>query len=72
MFLHQTIVLAIQKHLQYVVDALSKIDDAFLTKKAENFILFKLSDNVQILLACGINTYYGITNGISDFRCQHL
>ena len=42
------------------VDALSKIVDAFL------------SENVQILLACGTNTYQGITNDISDFRCQHL
>ena len=27
---------------------------------------------VHILLACGTNTYLGITNDISDFRCQHL
>ena len=27
---------------------------------------------IQILLACGINSYYGITNEIPDFRCQHL
>ena len=39
-------------------DALSKIDDAFLTKK----ISFGLSDNVEFLLACSINTYYVITN----------
>ena len=38
------------------VTALSKIDDAFL-QKAENFILFGLSDNVQISLAWGINMY---------------
>ena len=50
---------------------LSKIDDAFLAKN-ENFILFGLSDNVQILIACGINTYYGITNGISNFRYHQL
>ena len=24
------------------------------------------------MLACGTNTYQGITNYISDFRCQHL
>ena len=48
------------------VDALPKIDDAF-SKKAENSIMFGLSDNDEILLACGINTYNGITNGISDF-----
>ena len=24
--------------------------------------------NVQILLTCGTNTYYGITNDISDFQ----
>ena len=55
------------------VDALSKIDDAFLKKKkADNFSSFSLSDNVQILLVSGINTYYGITNRISYFRCQHL
>ena len=36
--------------------------------KAENFILFGLFDNVQILLACGINTFNGITNGISYFN----
>ena len=46
------------------VDALSKIDDAF-RQKAENFTLFELSDNDQNLLACGMNTYYGITNGFS-------
>ena len=28
-------------------------------------------DNVQILLACGTNTYEGITNDLSDVRCQH-
>ena len=42
------------------IDALSKIDDAFSAKKVENFILFDLSDDDQILLACGINTFYGI------------
>ena len=40
-------------------------------KKADIFILFGVSDNDHILLACGINTYYGITIGISNFRCQH-
>ena len=49
------------------VDALFEKDDQKLT-----FYLFGLSDYVQILLACGTNTYYGITDGISDFRCQHL
>ena len=39
--------------------------------KAEDFILFVLFDYVHVLLAFGINTYYGITNRISDFRCQH-
>ena len=53
------------------VDALSKIVDAFLSKSSK-FHLVQLSDNVQILLACGTNTYQGITNDISDFRCQHL
>ena len=52
------------------VNALWKLDDAFLTKNWKS--LFGLFNNVQILLACGIHTYYGITNGISDFRCQHL
>ena len=41
-------------------------------QKAQNFIVFGLPDNVQTLLACGTNTYWGITNDISDFRCQHL
>ena len=41
-------------------------------QKAQNFIQFGLSDNVQILLACGTNTYKAITNDISDFRCQHM
>ena len=36
-------------------------------QKAKNFVLFGLSDNDQILLACGINTHNGITNRISDF-----
>ena len=53
------------------VDGLSRIDDAFLTKADFSF-LFGLFDNVQISLACGINTYYRITNGISDFRCHQL
>ena len=53
------------------VHTLSNIDESFSTK-AENLILFGISDKDQILLACGINTYYGITNGISDVRCQHL
>ena len=39
---------------------------------SEHFILFGLFDNNQILQACGINTYYGITNETSDFRCQHF
>ena len=38
------------------VDALSKIVDAFLSKSSK-FHLVRLSDNVQILLACGTNTY---------------
>ena len=38
------------------VDALSKIVDAFLSKSSK-FHLFGLSDNVQILLVCGTNTY---------------
>ena len=41
-------------------------------QKTENFNLFGLSDNEQILLAYGINAYHEITNGISDFRRQHL
>ena len=53
------------------VDDLPKIVDAFLSKSSK-FHQFGLSDNVQILLACGTNTYQGITNDISDFRCQHL
>ena len=47
------------------VDALSKIDDALLTRP-ENVMLFELSDNVQILLACGIITL------LIDFWCHHL
>ena len=39
------------------VDALSQIDDAFFCQKAQNFVWFGLSDNVQILLICGTNTY---------------
>ena len=39
------------------VDALSKIDDTFLTK-SWTFTFFGISDYVQILLACGIHTYY--------------
>ena len=41
-------------------------------QKGGNLISFGLSDNVQIVLVCGINTDYGVTNGISDFRCHHL
>ena len=37
------------------VNALSEIVDAFLSKKVK--ILSSLSDNAQILLACGTNTY---------------
>ena len=48
---------------QNVVNALSKIVDTFLSKNL-NLIQFVLSDNVQILLACGTNTYKGITNDI--------
>ena len=36
-----------------------------MSKSAQNLILFGSSDNVQIFLACGTNTYYGITNDIS-------
>ena len=39
------------------VDSLSKIVDALFVKKLKIFISFGLSDNVQILLACGTNTY---------------
>ena len=46
------------------------LDDALL-QKAEYFILFGLSDNVQILSASGINPYHAIINRISDFQCQH-
>ena len=45
------------------IDVLSKIDDAFFAtkkKKNESFVLFDFSDDDQILLACGINTFYGI------------
>ena len=56
---------------QNVVNALSKIVDTFLSKNL-NLIQFGLSDNVQILLACGTNTYKGITNDIWDFPCQHF
>ena len=45
---------------------LFKIVDAFVSKKY--FFQFTLADNVQILLACGTNTYYGITNDITDFQ----
>ena len=38
------------------IDALSKLDDAFL-QKAYFFFLFGFSDNVQISLACEINIY---------------
>ena len=37
------------------VNTLSKIVDAFLSKKLK--ISSSLSDNVQMLLACGTNTY---------------
>ena len=40
--------------------------------KAQNFIDFGSSDIFQFLLAYGRNTYYGVTNDISDFRCQHF
>ena len=51
-------------------DALLKIDDAFLTKSLtfHLVLIIRLCSN----FACSINTYYGISNGISDFRCQHL
>ena len=49
-----------------------QIGDASFAKKVQNFTKFEFSDNVQILLACGTNTYHRITNGISDFQCQHL
>ena len=42
-------------------DSLSKTEDTVLT---ESSILFGVCDNVEILLACDINTNYGITNGI--------
>ena len=37
--------------------------------KAEHFISFGLSNFVQILLACAINTYNGTKNRISNFKC---
>ena len=39
------------------VDALSKIVDAFLSKSSKFYLVRIISDNVQILLACGTNTY---------------
>ena len=57
--------------LQNGVNALSKKMTPF-RQKAEIFILFGLSDNDQFRLACGINSYFGIKNGISDYRCQHF
>ena len=43
---------SIRNIFQNGVDALSKIDDALLTRP-EKVMLFVLSDNVQISLACG-------------------
>ena len=53
------------------VDALSKKKTPF-DQKLNISSCFGLSDYAQILLGCGLNTYYGVTNKISDFRCQHL
>ena len=58
--------------------ALSKIDDAFLTK-VENFLLFRLSDNGKILLACDVSIYNsnkkhptGTSSFYTDFCVQAL
>ena len=45
------------------VDAKLKTFDAFC-QKAQKFVQSRLSDNVQILLACGTNTYNVITSDI--------
>ena len=69
-FLHQTTVLATETSSKMA----STLRQNWVTpscRNAENFMLFRLSNSVQILLACGINTSYGITNGISEFQCQH-
>ena len=65
-FLHQTIVLDTGPSSKMASTICQKYMTPF-PQKAENLILFGLSNNAQILLACGMNTYYGITNEISCF-----
>ena len=59
--LHQAIILA-KGASSKMAPALCQKQMTPFRHKAEHFILFGLSDNDQILLTCGINTYYGITN----------
>ena len=70
-FLHQTFLFATE-HLPKWRRRFVKNRWRFFLPKAESFILFGLPNYVQILLACDINTYYGIINRVSDFRCQYL
>ena len=43
----------------------------FFNQKGQNFVLLVPNDFVQILPACGPNTYQIMYGATLDFQCQH-